>query len=221
LANTAVVYDRRIDDKLLSFEASGALKNAALILRDRETDSWWSIMTSDAIGGIFEGAALVELPAGEKTTWEEWRNRHPETLVLSVDGEEHIDNNPYDNYFRSEGTFRDLAIDDTRLEPKASVYSFWFAGEPWAVAHDAYRGGRVFVLEGVEDRALLLYRTSTGPIYESSRAFLVTSELATRYSAAELLSMAEAGESGIEAVPGFDTFWYTWAATNRNTRLIQ
>ncbi len=45
---------------------------ASLVMRDRETDSWWSIMTSTAIGGAMAGADLVELPLGEKTTWRSW-----------------------------------------------------------------------------------------------------------------------------------------------------
>ena len=32
---------------------------ASLVMRDRETDSWWSIMTSTAIGGALQGAELV------------------------------------------------------------------------------------------------------------------------------------------------------------------
>ena len=71
------MYDRKIANRELSFEASGALKKATLVMRDRETDSWWSIMTSNAIGGELEGAELVELPVGEKTTWGAWRARHP------------------------------------------------------------------------------------------------------------------------------------------------
>ena len=57
------MYDRELGDRLLSFEASGALWQASLVMRDRETDSWWSIMTSEAIGGELDGADLVELPA--------------------------------------------------------------------------------------------------------------------------------------------------------------
>ena len=190
-------------------------------MRDRETDSWWSIMTSDAIGGDLQGADLEELPVGEKATWRAWRQRHPETLVLSVEGEEHVDNNPYDNYFASAGTFRDLEVEDRRLEPKAPIYSFWFGGEPWAVAHDAYRGGQVFEVEGIGGKHLLLYRSKKGPIYESSRAFLVSAELAVEHSPKDLLAKADSGDTGIEVLPGFDTFWYTWVATNTKTRLIK
>ena len=216
-----MVYGRRLDDRALNFEASGALKSAALIMRDRETDSWWSIMTSDAIGGELEGADLQELPVGEKATWKSWRERHPDTLVLSVDGEEHVANNPYDNYFASDGTFRDLEIDDRRLEPKASIYSFWLDGEPWAVAHEAFRGGKVLEVDGLDGRQLLLYRSKKGPIYESSRAYLVDRDLASSHDPQKLLTMADSEQSGIEPLPGFDTFWYTWVATNSHTHLIE
>ena len=84
-----MVYGRKHGDQELNFEASGALLDASLVMRDRETDSWWSIMTSDAIGGELEGDELEELPLGEKSTWKDWVARHPQTLVLSVEGREH------------------------------------------------------------------------------------------------------------------------------------
>jgi len=178
-------------------------------------------MTSDAIGGDLDGAELVVLPAGEKVIWKEWRRRHPDTLVLSVEGEEHVDNNPYDNYFASDGTFRDLEIEDRRLEPKAPIYSFWYDGQPWAVPHAAYRGGKVFEVEGLGGKRLLLYRTKKGPIYESSRAYLVSEDLAIAESPKKLLAMVESGADRIEILPGFDTFWYTWVSVNKDTRLIR
>jgi len=195
--------------------------DASLVMRDRETDSWWSIMTSDAIGGDLDGAKLVVLPAGEKVTWKDWRQRYPDTLVLSVEGEEHVDNNPYDNYFASKDTFRDLEIEDDRLDPKAPIYSFWFDGEPWAVPHRSYKGGKVLELEGVDGKRLLLFRGKRVPIYQSSRAYLIDAELASAHKPKELLAMAESGADGIEILPGFDTFWYTWVAVNKNTHLVR
>ena len=64
-----MVYGRTVGERTLDLEPSGALLSASLVMRDRQTDSWWSIMTSKAIGGPLEGTALPELPVGEKTTW--------------------------------------------------------------------------------------------------------------------------------------------------------
>jgi len=211
-----------VGDQLLNFEASGALMDASLVMRDRETDSWWSIMTSDAIGGDLDGADLVELPAGEKVTWKKWRERYPDTLVLSVDGEEHVENNPYDNYFASDDTFRGLEVDDDRLEPKDPIYSFWFDSKPFAVPHDSYRGGRLFEVEELGGKSLLLYRSMEGPMFESSRAYLVSADLGSAHDPEKLLAMVDAGgRDGIERLPGFDTFWYNWVAVNEDTRLIR
>ena len=71
------MYDRKVGGKELNFEASGGLLDASLVMRDRETDSWWSIMTADAIGGDLRKTELVELPVGEKMQWKDWLARHP------------------------------------------------------------------------------------------------------------------------------------------------
>jgi hypothetical protein len=217
-----VVYGRQVGERQLSFEASGALLDASLVMRDRETDSWWSIMSSSAIGGELEGTGLETLPQSEKTTWKSWVSRHPDTLVLSVEGEEHVDNNPYDNYLGSEGTFRDLEVDDDRLAAKEPIYTFWHDGSPWAAPHVAFAGGRLFSASALGDRAVLLYRTPDAPIYESTRGWLVGPEPAIRELAIpELLAQAEAGTSqSIEPLPGFDTFWYTWVAVNDETGIL-
>jgi len=118
------VYGRQYDGKDLRFEASGGLMHAALVMRDKETDSYWSIMTGDAIAGDLRGTRLEEWSLGEKAQWKDWVARHPNTLVLSVNGEEHVENNPYDNYFSSDSGFRDIAARDDRLETKAPVFTF-------------------------------------------------------------------------------------------------
>ena len=73
--------------------------------------------------------------------------RHPETQVLSVDGQEHVDNNPYDNYFDSEGTFRSLENDDKRLAAKAPIFGHIKGDRPTAIAHLEFFGGDVFTHE--------------------------------------------------------------------------
>jgi len=197
--------------------------DASLVMRDRETDSWWSIMTSDAIGGELDGTDLVELPRSEKATWKDWRGRHPGTLALSVEGEEHVENNPYDNYFTSESTFRDLEIEDHRLAPKDPIYSFWWRDEPYAVPHTAYAGGRVLEVEGWGDNRLFLYRGKKASIFESSQAWIVPDALVEQAKKPrDLLELVmEDGASGAERLTGFDTFWYNWVSVNGNTHLVR
>ncbi len=213
-----MVYGRSVEGRELNFEASGALMSATLVMRDRETDSWWSIMTSDAIGGALDGTDLEELPFGEKTTWGEWKLRYPGTTILSVAGKEHEANNPYDNYFTSEGTFRGLEIDDDRLPPKEHIFSFWLAGKPWAVTHRAIEGGNLYDAAG---HKLLFHRRPGASFYASSDAWMVDASLAASASPAELaMRLREGTVDGAERLNGFDTFWYSWVGVNEGSELL-
>lgn len=49
---------------------------------DRETDSLWSQLLSEAVTGSMAGMRLAVLPA-ENTTWDAWRKKYPATRVLS------------------------------------------------------------------------------------------------------------------------------------------
>lgn len=57
----------------------------ALVMYDHQTDSLWSHFTGDAVRGEFKGTRLEVLPAIQ-TTWSQWRQLHPDTLVLDKEG---------------------------------------------------------------------------------------------------------------------------------------
>lgn len=192
--------------------------NASLIMRDRETDSWWSIMTSTAIGGVLDGAQLDELPVGEKTTWGDWVDRYPQSLVLSVGGTEHRENNAYDSYFASDETFGNMEISDLRLGPKEPIFSFWLDGKTYAAPHEAFPGGRLFELPGDPDRKILLYREAGSPMFASTRAWVVA---AAAGDIASLLAASKADGFTGTPLDGFDTFWYSWISVNSDSILLR
>jgi len=216
----AVVYGREYGDKVLSFEPSGALWEASLVMRDRETDSWWSIISGDAVGGDLTGEKLDELPIGEKVRWREWKQRYPETLVLSVDGQEHDPRNPYAGYFRSERTFQRIEAKDQRLPAKEPVFTFRLDGAQYAVPHSAIEGGATVV---IGDKHLFLYRPAGADVFESTRAYesegkekrieMVESGWVDNESGLEFTEgIGFAGEpKGVDRLAGFDTFWYNLA----------
>ena len=41
LCNAAIVFDRRLDGKVLDFGTTGKLRKSDLIMWDRQTESWW------------------------------------------------------------------------------------------------------------------------------------------------------------------------------------
>ena len=72
-----------IEGRRLVFGVSGLLYQGNLLFFDRETDSLWSQLLSEAVTGFMAGTRLAVLPA-ENTTWAAWRNKYPKTLVMSL-----------------------------------------------------------------------------------------------------------------------------------------
>ena len=112
LCNSAVAYDRRVDDRVLEFGTSGSLWNSALVMYDRQTETLWSHFTGQAILGELTGIELATFPV-QTVPWGVWRDANPGGLVLSRDTgfERDYGRNPYPGY------------DDVNSEP------FLFEGE--------------------------------------------------------------------------------------------
>lgn len=228
------MYSREISGTTYTFEASGGLFHASLVMRDRETDSWWSILTNEAIHGPADGETLRPLPGAVKTTFGDWRTRHPDTLVLSVDGAEHRPDSPYDEYFESADGFRDIATTDDRLADKAHVFTFRWKDRPHAVPHAAFDDGGALL--DLDDRhQVFLYRRGDDSHYRGTTAFIVPASrrLVRDGDRWELRSgdgrsvtfdpetrRFDAPVSILRPLSGFDTFWYIWSLTNPETELL-
>lgn len=76
------MYARKVNDQTLDFGHRGWLFEESFLFYDYQTDSLWVQATGHAVAGSYKGTTLDRLPATQ-TTWSEWRQLHPETLVLS------------------------------------------------------------------------------------------------------------------------------------------
>jgi hypothetical protein len=84
LCRSAIVYDRRLGDRVLSFGNTSALYESDLVMVDRSTGSYWWQVAGRAIVGPLTDSELDPLPS-EVATWVDWAGRNPETLVLTRD----------------------------------------------------------------------------------------------------------------------------------------
>jgi hypothetical protein len=82
LCGTAMVFDRRIRGRTRSFGVSGLLYLSDLLLYDRETESLWSQIRSEAVTGPSRGERLTLLRS-RMLPWRDWRGLHPLGEVAS------------------------------------------------------------------------------------------------------------------------------------------
>ena len=102
LCGTGVAFYSDIAGNTTDFGVSGLLYNSDVLLYDRETESLWSQIMSQAVAGKLVGEKLKAFPVSH-TTWRDWVKQHPDTQVLSTDTGYSRDysRNPYRGYEQS------------------------------------------------------------------------------------------------------------------------
>lgn len=219
------MYGRDYEGKTLRFEASGGLVNSALVMQDKETDTYWSIMEGKAVAGELAGTKLVELPLGEKMPWAEWKEKHPKTLVLSVNGHEDAPNS-YAAYFRDpRGMFAEA--EDDRLATKSPIFAFRHREIAYAVPIESVEKGKTFQLD--DETHVFLYREKDASRLRSTDAYVSSAGFALRGDVwfeigTNAMFDPESGtfeDDSVRPLIGFDTFWYTWSLNNVETRILR
>ena len=85
------MYARNLGGREFTFDFASGLIDDNLLIVDRETDSVWSQLAGRAVSGEMDGTPLEQMPSLQ-TTWGFWREQHPDTRVMVVEGS---DGRPY------------------------------------------------------------------------------------------------------------------------------
>ena len=99
LCNSAIVFDRRLDGKILDFGTTGKLRNSDMVMYDRQTESWWQQFLGEAIVGELLGKKLKSIPA-RLESFEKYLARAPEgeVLIPTNPNMRSYGRNPYTSY---------------------------------------------------------------------------------------------------------------------------
>jgi len=132
LCNSAVVFDRRVDGRVLSFGTTGKLRNSDLVMYDRQTESWWQQFLGEAIVGELVGKQLP-LVSSRVESFERFAERFPSGSVLMPPkgSGRAYGTNPYAGYDRSAKPFLYHGRYEGRIPPLARVVTV--GDEAWAL----------------------------------------------------------------------------------------
>lgn len=81
LCNAAIVFERRLGNRVLDFGTTGKLRHSDLVMYDRQTESWWQQFTGEAMVGTLVGQKLRMVPALIES-WDTASAREPAAKVL-------------------------------------------------------------------------------------------------------------------------------------------
>jgi hypothetical protein len=160
LCNTALVFDRRLDGRVLDFGTTGNLRKSDLVMYDRQTESWWQQFGGDAIVGELTGKRLERVPA-RIVSWSDFRRAHPRAPVLTRETgfDREYGKNPYFGYDDVDSPpFFSTGPADERLQPKERVVYFERGSEAFAVPFSVLQRKRAVVVETGGSRLLVRWR---------------------------------------------------------------
>ena len=81
LCNASIVFDRRLNDRILDFGTTGNLRLSDLVMYDRQTESWFQQYTGTGLFGTLAGQQLEVLPARLESV-RTAREQFPDSRIL-------------------------------------------------------------------------------------------------------------------------------------------
>jgi len=171
LCNSAVAFQRQLDEHVLDFGTTGRLRHSDLVMWDRQTESWWQQLTGEAIIGTLAGKQLTPIPASI-VSYAVFKQTFPDGRVLSQDTgfRREYGRNPYRGYDASDSTpFLLSGSPDPRLPPMERVVAITLEGQDKAYPYRVLVEQRV-VYDTVGTRTVVvLYTAGMASALDGSR----------------------------------------------------
>jgi len=135
LCGSAVGFGRTVAGTSTEFGVSGVLYNSDLVLYDRATETLWDQIEAKGIVGTMTDERLELVPVS-MSRWGKWRDRHPDTLVLSTETGFAYDytEDRFADYRDSTRLFMPVSATDERVHAKTVVFGFDLASGAVAYA---------------------------------------------------------------------------------------
>ena len=233
LCGAMILYDSSVRGTRYVLGTSGFLYRSNKLMYDRATGSLWSTLTGGPVVGplVGQGIELQTLPV-VTSTWGEWRRRHPDARVLSLDTgyqRDYREGAAYRDYFATDRLMFAVPKLDRRLPNKAEVLALRIGGEALAIAaeyltrhpvhHDRLGGAdlvvltdpsganRVYVGDGLRFKR---WDGSDTVLDRSGEVWRVREQ-----------ALEAADGRRLERLPAHRAFWFGWYAQFPQTRLVK
>jgi hypothetical protein len=239
LCGSAILFDgTAAPGEVYTFGSSGLLYRSNKLMYDHQTNSLWSNLSGEPVLGplVGRGKRLRILPLSV-TSWGEWRERHPETRVLSLATGYRRDYRPgaaYGKYFASPDPMFPVwkrAPEGEGLAPKAWLWAVQLEdGRRKAypldellrrpILHDEVRGTPVLLLTDPESESVRVYETGGRRFRPDGAGGLVDEATGQAFEVGEEALRAEDG-TRLGRLGGHRAYWFGWYAFFPGTELYR
>ncbi len=177
LCGSGVSFEAKTKGSSTTFGVSGLLYNSDVLLYDRKTESLWSQLMSQSISGPLVGEVLQMINT-ENTSWGKWKEKHPNTLVLSPDTgfQRDYDKSPYQGYEYSSSLYFSVNKRSALFHPKEMVLGVQVDGKfkayPFSelkksegkVVTDVFQGETLTIVYDISNESAEILDDSDNPV---------------------------------------------------------
>lgn len=222
LTGTALGFERNGTE----LGVSGKLMNSNLVMYDRATDTEYPQILAAGVEGPLAGRGLEEVRVFW-TDWQSWRERHPDTRVLTTDTGymRNYHKDPYGRYNPTSGYYAEnsrrmfpVLHEDGQYPPKREVLGFRDREQAVAIDKLHLREAGVLRHSGPGGDYLILHDSGldTGWVFRGGAGLDI--------DPAQIEFTAEGpqfeGRESLTLVNAFEAMWFAWAAFYPDTEVI-
>jgi len=126
LCGSAIHYETTVRGRTFVFGSSGFLFRSNKLMYDQQTKSLWHHLRGEPVVGPLANSGIRLTPRPVvTTTWREWVQAHPSTVVLDIDTghrRDYTPGRPYGDYYASPDTMFPVFPRSSRLATKDVVF---------------------------------------------------------------------------------------------------
>lgn len=137
LCGAAIAFDGRASDgNIYDFGSSGFLYRSNKLMYDRQTRTLWNQLTGEPVlGDLVDDEVTLDILPVVLTTWRDWQNDHPDTLVVDENtgfARNYTPGAAYGNYFAAEETMFPVPQRSDLLPDKEQIFAMRINNQPKA-----------------------------------------------------------------------------------------
>lgn len=231
-----VLYESTHEGRRHDLGTSGFLYRSNKLMYDQKTQSLWNTLHGRPVIGPLVGKGIsLERRSVVTTTWGEWKRRHPDTRVLSLEtghARDYGEGVAYRSYFATDRLMFNVKLLDRRLPNKQPILGLVFDAEqqhPLAIdvrhlaANPIFSGvlaGRSFVILTDRSGAARVYLAPTKRFVAWDRDRTLRDAAGVTWTLHEDRLESVDGRK-LERLPQHRAFWFGWYAAFPHTELIE